>query len=279
MNDAQETYPPVERVQAEVTGCREVARSTLLIGLQAPEICQRASPGQFVMLGPLREDACDPFLNRPFSIHRCTGDGQLELLVAVVGRGTGMLGSLEPGDRIWTLGPLGNGFALPEECTSPILVGGGLGIAPLFFLADRLASRGKRVRLLYGATSRDFLVSTGDLESAGVQVRMATDDGSFQTHGTAVDLLAAELQGLSAEEKSITCLAACGPEGMLQAADRLVRSVAPGMHFEVSLEIRMACGMGACMGCTVFLADGSGQRVCCEGPVFKAGKVFGDEQG
>jgi dihydroorotate dehydrogenase electron transfer subunit len=144
----------------------------------------------------------------------------------------------------------------------------------LFFLAERTAGDGRSVSLLYGSATREDLVPTGDLESRGVRVRLSTEDGSSGTHGTTVDLLNDELPNSSDEHKQVY-LAACGPEGMLRAIWDTIGSRRPRPRFEVSLEIRMACGMGACMGCTVFLADESGRRVCCEGPVFDGAEVFG----
>jgi dihydroorotate dehydrogenase electron transfer subunit len=262
----------IVRCQAEVDSCSMVARSTARMRLRLPELARMAGPGQFVMVGPLDPDSCDPFLNRPFSLHRKPDEDTLELLIGVVGRGTEFLTRLGPGSRLWTLGPLGNGFRVAEEMEKLILVGGGLGIAPLFFLAETARASGKQVHLLYGAATEDLLVPTDDLKRAGVQVQLATDDGTRGLHGTAVDLLDA------LGEQSIggkTSLAACGPEVMLRALVSRARAIAPGLDIQVSLETRMACGMGACVGCTIFLADGRGQRVCCEGPVFDAGEVFG----
>lgn len=255
--------------QAEVTKRETVARSTLLLELRAEDLFKhgRPAPGQFVMLGPLKEDSTDPFLNRPFSIHRLSGPARLELLIAVVGRGTKILGSLTPGDRLGLLGPLGNGFTLPTPSRPVVLVAGGLGVAPLFFLAEELCSRGAQPRLLYGAGSVDLLVPTDGLQAQGVSVKLATDDGSSGFHGFVSELMDKELKERDA------CLAACGPMEMLRAVADLAKS--RGLDLEVSLESRMACGLGACLGCTVFLPGGEGRRVCCDGPVFTAREVFG----
>jgi dihydroorotate dehydrogenase electron transfer subunit len=118
--------------QAEIIRRETVARSTLLIELRAEDLFAKGTPapGQFVMLGPLKEDSADPFLNRPFSIHRLSGPDRLELLIAVVGQGTRIIQTLEPGQRLGLLGPLGSGFTLPEPKRPAILVAGGLGVAP-----------------------------------------------------------------------------------------------------------------------------------------------------
>jgi dihydroorotate dehydrogenase electron transfer subunit len=219
------------------------------------------------MLGPLKEDSTDPFLNRPFSIHRLSAPDRLELLIAVVGRGTRLLGALEPGVRLGLLGPLGTGFTLPDPKRPVVLVAGGLGVAPLFFLAEELCSRGARPKLLYGAGSVDRLVPTDGLQARGVAVKLATDEGSAGFHGFVSGLLEQE------PEEPGAYLAACGPVEMLKAVADVAKS--RKLELEVSLESRMACGLGACLGCTVFLPGGADRRVCCDGPVFKAREVFG----
>ena len=255
--------------QAEITRRETVARSTLLLELRAEELFKkgRPAPGQFVMLGPLTQDCTDPFLNRPFSIHRLSGPDRLELLIAVVGRGTRIIGTLEPGQRLGLLGPLGSGFTLPDPQRPALLVAGGLGVAPLFFLAEELCARGARPRLLYGAGSVDQLVPTDGLQARGVAVKLATDDGSAGFHGFVSGLLEQE------PEEANSYLAACGPMEMLEALAGIARQ--RGLDLEVSLESRMACGLGACLGCTVFLPGGADRRVCCDGPVFPAREVFG----
>jgi len=255
--------------QAEVVRRETVARSTLLLELRAKDLFSKGAPapGQFVMLGPLKEDSADPFLNRPFSIHRLSGPDRLELLIAVVGRGTRIIGTLEPGQRLGLLGPLGSGFTPPGPERPAILVAGGLGVAPLFFLAEELCARGARPRLLYGAGSVDQLVPTDGLQARGVEVKLATDDGSAGFSGFVSGLVEQE------QLEPGAYLAACGPMEMLKAVAAVTRK--RGLELEVSLESRMACGLGACLGCTVFLPGGADRRVCCDGPVFLAREVFG----
>jgi len=257
------------QTQAEIIRRETVARSTLLLELRAKDLFSagRPEPGQFVMLGPLKGDSTDPFLNRPFSIHRLSGSDRLELLIAVVGRGTRIIGTLEPGQRLSLLGPLGNGFSLPDPKRPALLVAGGLGVAPLFFLAEELCSQGARPRLLYGAGSVDLLVPTDGLQAQGGSVKLATDDGSAGFHGFVSGLLEEE------PEEPGAYLAACGPMEMLKAVADVAES--RKLELEVSLESRMACGLGACLGCTVFLPGGANRRVCCDGPVFLAREVFG----
>ena len=178
-----------------------------------------------------------------------------------------MIGSLTPGDRLGLLGPLGTGFSLPAPPRPVVLVAGGLGVAPLFFLAEELCARGAQPRLLYGAGSVDRRVPTDGLQAQGVSVKLATDDGSAGFHGFVSGLMDKE----PGEQDAY--LAACGPMEMLRAVADLAQG--RGLDLEVSLESGMACGLGACLGCTVFLPGGEGRRVCCDGPVFTAREVFG----
>jgi dihydroorotate dehydrogenase electron transfer subunit len=262
----------VMRRQAEVVSVEPVARETFRLHLRVPEIAAQARPGQFVMAGPLNEDFQDPFLGRPFSIHRVTPEGGLQLLFAAVGRGTSALSRVRPGERLWLLGPQGAGFTLQGRANPLILVAGGLGVAPLFFLAEEALRIRRRVLFLFGARSAQQLVALRDLADRGAEVRLATDDGSAGERGTVVELLSRVLDRLPGETFPGAGLGVCGPWPMLQEAARVARE--RGLPAEISLEVRMACGAGACLGCTVDLPAGK-KRVCVDGPVFPATEVFG----
>lgn len=253
------------RVQAEVLASTQVAADTYCLRLRAPEIAPAARPGQFVMLGPLEEGSQDPFLPRPFSIHRVDAAGDLEILYARVGRLTQDMTRLEPGRRVWLLGPQGRGFFAPGG-GELWLVAGGLGVAPLVFLAEREAPR-RPVRLFYGVRAADRAVPLDPLPRAGVRVELATDDGSAGAHGTAAQLLEA-----AGPPPAGAVLAGCGPWKMLRAIHAIAARW--GTPLELSLETRMACGMGACLGCAIQLAAGR-RRVCVDGPVFDGHEVFG----
>jgi len=168
------------------------------------------------------------------------------------------------------LGPLGNGFKTPERKSSLLLVAGGIGIAPLFFLAEEMAASGSRVKALIGARNQDHLLLLDKLEDAGLAVLAATEDGSFGFKGTAIDLLTQVLQ-----EEEVDMIFACGPRGMLAKVAFLAEKRQIPCY--VSLEEYMACGVGACRGCAVKILSGDGlatyQNVCSDGPVFAAGEV------
>ncbi|WP_025321349.1 dihydroorotate dehydrogenase electron transfer subunit [Deferrisoma camini] len=224
-----------------------------------------AEPGQFVMLQV--GEGIDPLLRRPFSIHRMdplTG-GEFEVLFRVAGRGTSLLARRHVGDRVDVLGPLGRGFTLDAE--APVLVGGGVGVAPLLFLAEAFLDRGVRPRLVLGARSDRDLLCHGDFACLSVPCELVTEDGSLGRTG----LVTTPLEHALREAGGAARVYACGPMPMLRAvADLCARH---GVGCEVSLEAHMACGVGACLGCVVPAAGGGYLRVCKDGPVFRGEQI------
>jgi NAD(P)H-flavin reductase len=216
----------------------------------------RPDPGQFYMLTAAErwgggEDE-RPFLPRAFSVLRAN-EGRLEFLLEDVGPGTKRLCELQPGDGLHLLGPLGNGFARPRDGRRPILVGGGVGIAPLAILKDAL---GASALVLLGF--RDAAHAEGAALITGA--RIATDDGSAGYRGLVTDLLTAEL-GCDPRAE----VYACGPPPMLEA----VREICDGVPAQLAMESGMACGYGACFGCVVPTKRGY-VRLCVDGPVLEA---------
>ena len=244
----------------------QLVDATYRLTLLAPAISAAAQPGQFVMA------ACgasyDPLLRRPFSIHQVAAEaGTLQLLFKVIGTGTKLLSTLLPGDVVSLIGPLGRGFHFAKE--SPVcLVGGGMGIAPLLFLAQTILEQpllpDSCVVLLGSRSAADTPQLAAAFADLGCLVRIATDDGSLGHHGLASDLLPPYL---STTKKVFVC----GPFAMMAAIAKLSRDSA--VPCEVSLEAHMACGLGACLGCTVHGVGGGYKHVCKHGPVFKAEEV------
>jgi dihydroorotate dehydrogenase electron transfer subunit len=238
------------------------------------EIAWEARPGQFVMIHPKKFS--EPLLPRPFSIHRLQGN-RVDLLIRAVGEGTRQVCDLRPGEVLEIKGPLGRGFKLDSK-KDPILVAGGIGVAPLLFLADRLVKmkRSKTLappRLLIGAGSKKELFGLREFNKAGLRVQAITEDGSFGRKGLVTDLLA----GMSDKGLDQVMIYTCGPQGMLRAVASW--AAARNIPCQVSLEARMACGMGACLGCSLARPDDSGQgyaKVCQDGPVFEAQEVAWD---
>ncbi len=233
--------------------------------IHAPRITGVAQPGQFVMVRVAGN--YDPLLRRPFSIHRKSSDGTLGLLFKVVGRGTDILATVRVGDFLDLIGPLGRGFDLARE-GSICIIGGGMGVAPLYFLAEQLLESDRspdRDHVLLGARNREELTGlAADFIDLGYPVRTATDDGSMGHHGFVPDLLDTVLPGVSR-------VYTCGPHPMMKAVvDKCLQA---NVRCQVSLETHMACGLGACLGCTVPGPDGNFVHVCRQGPVLYSDEV------
>lgn len=224
-------------------------------------------PGQFVFLKV--SEGWEPFLRRPMSVfafRRTRARSELEILYRVVGRGTALLARRRAGDGIDTLGPLGNGFRAGEGLAR-ILVAGGMGVAPLVFLASSL---GAEDILILGCRSASEFPVEFVVERTPESTRVVTEDGSCGRSG-----LASDVAGDVAEERrgDIEFLAA-GPSAMLAAVARLAR--ARGARCQVCVEARMACGVGACNGCVVPTVGAAYRRACKEGPVFEAEEIRWD---
>jgi dihydroorotate dehydrogenase electron transfer subunit len=258
------TLAPLGRRQAMVTGHAEHGAYTVISCDDAagPE----PDPGQFYMLAAAERwgGGTDerPFLPRAFSVLRRHGDGTLDFLLEEVGPGTERLAELRPGDGLWLLGPLGVGFRPPEPGRRPLLVGGGVGIAPLAIWQDALTASGDAGALV--------LLGFRDSEHAkGAQLlrgaRVATDDGSTGHPGLVTDLLRAEL----GDDPQATVYA-CGPPSMLEAVRALCADA--GVPAQLALESGMACGFGACFGCVVPTRGGY-VRLCVDGPVLDAAQL------
>lgn len=260
----------MKQAAAPVISRSEVLPGIHFIRLEAPEIVNEARPGQFVMVR-CGEDTMVP---RPFSIHRVE-DKALSLLFSVVGRGTDWLSQRKKGEAINIFGPLGHGFYKKHDAMNVLLVAGGIGIAPLCFLADEALKAGVKVTLINGARTADGLLPVATpqqlynrgLKPGSINVVNATEDGSEGFKGMATDLIPAYLG-------SIDQIFACGPVAMYRTMAKMPelkdRSV------QISLEIMMGCGVGICYGCTIKMKSGI-KQVCKDGPVFELGEIeWGD---
>lgn len=255
--------------QAEIIRQEQLTPEIFRLTLQAPEIASNARPGQFVMV---QTSSCyDPLLRRPLSIHQTVGNQQVQLLYKVVGKGTRMLAAMTSGQKVNLTGPLGHGFDFAER-KAICLVGGGMGIAPLYFLAReilRASTPAQCVVLLGARTAAEFGTLPRDFVDLGVsQTHLATDDGSLGHHGFVAELLTTHL---TPENNWSVCT--CGPHPMMKAVVKECRQ--QGWHCQVSLETMMACGISACLGCAIPRAELSGPylHVCKDGPVFNANEV------
>ena len=235
----------------------------MLIRLTDTKPLPEMLPGQFV---ELRVDGSpNTFLRRPISIHLVDrGKNELWLLVAVVGDGTRQLAQLQPGDTLNALLPLGNGFTLPTSADSrPLLVGGGVGVAPLLFLGQQLAARGITPTFLLGARTATDLPMLPLFRQLG-RVFLTTEDGSEGQRGFVTN------HSILAEEP-FTFIYSCGPKPMMMAVARFANKA--DVPCEVSLENVMACGLGACLCCVEKTIEGN-KCVCKEGPVLNIKKLL-----
>jgi len=246
-----------------VTANTEPMPDARLIWLEAPKIAPQVKPGQFVMVRCGEKGEYQ--LRRPLSIHQREGD-KIALLFSVVGGGTQWLSQRQPGDKLDLLGPLGNSFSLNPKSKNLLLIAGGIGMAPIHFLADEVIRQGGKVTLLYGTASATQLYPTLPPE---VRLVTATEDGSAGEKGMITDLL----PDYSGEAEQ---LFACGPLAMYRAMAQM--SELKTKPVQISLEVRMGCGLGVCYGCTVKTKRGL-KQVCKDGPVFELNDVLWAELG
>ncbi|MCK5595314.1 dihydroorotate dehydrogenase electron transfer subunit [bacterium] len=257
-------------VKKEIIENKKISAGCYRITFESRKIACMAKPGQFLHIKC--SDTYDPLLRRPISIHSVENN-VIEILYKVVGRGTGLLSEKSCGDSIDVMGPLGNGFDYQSLVTchlSPILVGGGIGIAPLYFLARKLVEKYSNVTVLIGADAKHNILCVDKLKKLGCRVKVSTNDGSTGINGTVVNLLKKELSPENVKLK----IFACGPIPMLKQINRLVSVY--NVSSQVSLEKRMACGIGACMGCIIKVKNGY-KRVCKDGPVFDIKEVIWED--
>jgi dihydroorotate dehydrogenase electron transfer subunit len=240
--------------------------------------CQReylgAKPGQFVMLRLC--DGIEPLLSRPFSIHRLIfkKKGQLmglEILYKVVGKFTKDLSVLNKDDLINILGPLGRGFSIPENARQIFMVAGGIGVAPMVFLASHLKKNTMNIskyHLFLGGRSKDDILCFDDFNRLKIDVQLTTDDGSAGSKCLVTRPLKMTMEKLLPD-----ILYACGPPGMLKTVALLAQKFA--IKCQVSVETMMACGMGACLGCAVEPRGASKKylHACLNGPVFDVNDI------
>ncbi len=240
-----------------------------LLRVAAPVIGPQVQPGQFVHVRvPRLENAV---LRRPFSVFKADEEG-ISILYATVGAGTEALTTVEPGEKVCLLGPLGTGFPTLGKNRTPVLVAGGYGNAALYLQAARLSVKGVA---FFGGRSAEDILCVDEFEALGWDVRVTTDDGSLGTKG----LVTAALDPWITEQDVSTLeLFACGPNAMLKAVGD--RAVEKGFTAWLSMDRNMACGVGACLTCVIKRKTETGwewARCCKDGPVFNAEEVLWDE--
>lgn len=254
---------------------QEISPGYFRMRILAPGYSRSSNPGQFVMFRVQR--SLLPLLRRPFGIFRVgfmpadcdnmPAKEFIELIYKVVGNGTEIMQRLHQGDPVELLGPLGEGFDFGNPDEEKILVGGGIGLVPLYSLAEKLVEN-SRVRLLMGGRTRDDIITVTEFERLGVETYVSTEDGSLGEEGLVTQVLVRKL-----DKYPNSTVFACGPMPMIEAVQKICFE--RGTPLQVSLEALMACGVGACLGCVVKgvgHTEGNPHYLCtCKsGPVFKA---------
>jgi dihydroorotate dehydrogenase electron transfer subunit len=277
--------PHASQQLATVVDSRQVAAQTWVTRLRCPELASTIRPGQFFMIRPAT--GSDPLLGRPFAlfdIYRSDGEAtELDFGYAVVGKLTALMTAWKPGDEVCVWGPLGNGFPQPTE-GHLMCVAGGIGQTPFVPVLRQATGtetygqdpgrsvRPRRITMCYGVRSREFLAGVDRFEQTGVDLRLATDDGSLGHHGFVTDLLQAAIDSPDPPNQ-VFC---CGPEPMMHRVGDLCNTA--GIDCRLSLETPMACGFGACFSCVTRVRisddDWDYKRTCVEGPVFRSTELL-----
>jgi dihydroorotate dehydrogenase electron transfer subunit len=252
--------------KARIIRFEQLSALNVRITLEAPLIAAAAEAGQFVMIRT--GNGQDPLLRRPFSLHQTSSGGQIQIYFKNVGRGTNILAHAKVGEFLDVFGPLGRGFSIADDRPA-CLIGGGLGIAPMLFLAKIISSlsrdHSRDLIILGGRTREDVEPLVEDFKQFGLALHCATDDGSFGIRGFVTDVLRSEQLATN------TRIYGCGPDNMLEVLHHF--STEKNLDCQVSVESVMACGMGACLGCNLESSDGSYVHVCIDGPVFNTGDL------
>lgn len=262
MNQKPQVY------EIQIRSREQIGPAEVILSFYQEQIAAAAVPGQFINI------SCDQFLRRPLGIMDVDRKaGLVKVGIRVQGRGTRWLAERQPGDKLSVLGPLGNGF-LFADYTKIITVGGGTGVFPLYFVHRVCQEKGIESLAICGYRSRNESILTDDFSLLGCQVLFASDAGDMDISGHAGKALQYLLQ--SGENTLRTAVFTCGPKPLMQEVSRLAAEYS--LPCQVSLEERMACGIGACLVCTCAIKDsGTGEirreRCCVEGPVFPAESV------
>lgn len=236
----------------KITSNEKIARDIFKMTL-AGDTSAITAPGQFVNI---KLDGF--FLRRPISVCDCVGEN-LTLIYKTVGNGTERISRMAAGDELDLLTGLGNGYNTKISGGSPLLVGGGVGVPPMYMLCRKLISEGKNVTVVLGFNSKDDVFYENEFRALGADVHISTADGTYGTKGFVTDVI---------KDMQYTFFYTCGPEPMFRAMHKIMKT--PGQY---SFEERMGCGFGACMGCSCKTLTGN-KRICKEGPVMESEEII-----
>ena len=262
-------------INSEIKYLNRLTQNVFHIGIKCPEIAKVCSPGQFVMVRI--NESYNPLLRRPFSILRTLPiEGIIEIVYKIVGKGTKLLSEKKGGEFIKVIGPLGNGFKYDEEYENFILIGGGIGFPPLFFMVDVLKNESKKISFYYGAKSKEEILFSNELQKSCRNLIISTEDGSAGKKGLISDLLIRDIESGIIQKKS--SVFSCGPPAMLKKVSLMFRKL--DVKLQISLESQMACGTGLCQGCATKVKidnDYGYKLVCKDGPVFNPEEIIWED--
>lgn len=236
----------------KITSNEKIARDIFKMTLSG-DTSAITAPGQFVNI---KLDGL--FLRRPISVCDCVGDN-LTLIYKAVGRGTEQMSRMKNGDELDLLTGLGNGYNTRTSGDTPLLIGGGVGVPPMYMLCKKLVAEGKKVTVVLGFNSKDDVFCEYEFKALGADVHISTADGTYGTKGFVTDVI---------KNLQYTFFYTCGPEPMFRAMHKMMKT--PGQY---SFEERMGCGFGACMGCSCKTLMGN-KRICKEGPVMESEEII-----
>lgn len=235
----------------KITGNKKIAEKTYFMSLEG-DTSAITKPGQFVNI-----KLDEFFLRRPISVCDCE-NGKLSIIYKVVGNGTKVMSELPVGAELDILSGLGNGYDTSKSGNSPVLIGGGVGVPPMYMLCKKLVSEGKKVTVILGFNSEKEVFGVDEFKATGAEVHVTTADGSVGTKGFVTDVL---------KDLDYTYFYTCGPMPMFKAIENIAKTSG-----QYSFEERMGCGFGACMGCTCKTKYGN-KRICKDGPVLEREEI------
>ena len=255
----------MKQLNVKVTENKRIAKGFYKMRLASAYLAKNSKPGQFVEIKC--SEASTALLRRPLSVHRILNGG-IEVLYEIVGKGTKSLSALEKGDSLDLIGPIGKGFESSGVKRPALLIAGGIGVAPLLSLAEKMAKKKIRPYVMIGAKTASHILCEKEFKRLGCFVTVATEDGSKGHKGYVTDMMRHLLIVIRCKSSGIY---ACGPHPMLKAVSHIADT--SGIPCQVSMEERLACGVGVCLGCPVKVKSGGYKMVCKDGPVFDAKEI------
>jgi dihydroorotate dehydrogenase electron transfer subunit len=255
----------MKQLEVKISENKKIASGFYRMRLESPYLAKHSEPGQFIEIRC--SDDGETLLRRPLGVHRVLPGG-IEVLYEVIGKGTGILSAKKKGEIIDVIGPIGKAFEFDAAKRPALIVAGGMGVAPLLCLAEKMAKKKMKPYVMIGARTAAHILCEKEFKKLGCFVMVSTEDGSKGHKGYVTDIMRHLLIVLRCRASGIY---ACGPHPMLKAVSHIADS--SGLPCQVSMEEHMACGVGVCLGCPVKVTGGGYKMVCKDGPVFDAKEI------